>query len=79
MALRHAALESKTENSVLKFKAWKSWCEKARKTKYFEKKKILIERLEGTRDERLLRKCFDAVKFHNINRKYEETKQELDK
>ena len=35
LALRHAALESKTESSVLKFKAWKSWCEKARKNKYF--------------------------------------------
>lgn len=79
LALRHAALESKTENSVLKFKAWKSWCEKARKTKYFERKKILIERLEGTRADRLLRKYFDAIRFHNINRKYEETKEELDK
>jgi hypothetical protein len=35
LALRQAALESKTDNSVMKFKAWKSWCEKARKNKYF--------------------------------------------
>ena len=35
LALRHATLESKTENSVMKFKAWKSWCLKAREKKYF--------------------------------------------
>lgn len=35
LALRQATLESKTENSMLKFKAWKNWCETARKKKYF--------------------------------------------
>ena len=35
IALRQAALESKNEKSVIKFKAWKNWCEKSRKNKYF--------------------------------------------
>ena len=31
------------------------------------------------RDERLVKKVFDAIKYHNINRQYEETKEKLDK
>ena len=63
----------------MKFKAWKDWCEKSRKNKLFEKKSLLVERIEGTRTERLLKKCFDAIKFTNIQYKYEETKMELER
>mmetsp|Transcript_39163 Transcript_39163/g.37522 ORF Transcript_39163/g.37522 Transcript_39163/m.37522 type:complete len:83 (+) Transcript_39163:1376-1624(+) len=67
LALRQACLESKTEDCVQKFKAWKNWCEKARENKYFVKKELLVERLDGTRMDRLLRQCFDAIKFNNMN------------
>jgi hypothetical protein len=50
----------------MKFKAWKDWCDKSRKNKYFEKKKLLIARTEGIRCERLLKKCFDAIKYANV-------------
>jgi len=63
----------------MKFKAWRSWCETARKKKYFKNKKLLVSRLEGTRSDRLLRQCFDAIKYGNINRKYEETKEQLER
>lgn len=78
LALRQAALESKTENSILKFKAWKNWCETSRKNKYFARKEALVERIEGTRTERLLKQVFDAIRFHNVQRRYEETKEKLD-
>ena len=78
LALRQAALESKSEANMVKFKAWKSWCENARKQKYFERKEQLVQRLEGTRTERLLKQCFDAIKFGNIQAKYEQTKQRLE-
>jgi hypothetical protein len=51
----------------MKFKAWKDWCDKSRKNKYFEKKKLLIARTEGIRCERLLKKCF--MQMFNINMK----------
>ena len=35
LALRQACLESKTENCMMKFKAWKDWCVTTRKKKYF--------------------------------------------
>ena len=66
LGLKQACLESKTENALNKFRAWKDWCEKSRKNKFFEKKSILVERLHGTRTERLLKQCFDAIKFSNI-------------
>lgn len=66
LGLRQAALESKTETSTLKFKAWKNWCETSRKNKYFSKKKLLVERIEGTRSERLVKQVFDAIRFHNV-------------
>lgn len=75
LGLRQACLESKTENSMMKFKAWKDWCETSRKKKYFARKKLLVDRLAGTRDERLVKKVFDAIKYHNVNRQYEETKE----
>ena len=67
LSLRQAALESKTESSIVKFKAWKSWCETARKKKYLERKQALVERICDTREERLLQKVFDAIKYNNIN------------
>jgi hypothetical protein len=63
---------------MIKFKAWKNWCETARKKKYFERKKGLVDRLMGTRVERLLKQCFDAIKFSNMQDHYEETKKRLD-
>lgn len=45
LALRQACLESKSESSMMKFKAWKNWCETARKKKYLLKKKLLVDRL----------------------------------
>jgi hypothetical protein len=39
----------------MKFKAWKNWCENARKKKYFQNKKLLVSRIEGLRNERLLK------------------------
>jgi len=78
LALRQATLESKSENSMLKFRAWKDWCETARKKKYFQRKKVLVDRLNGQRDERLLKQCFDAIKFSNIQDHYESTKARLE-
>lgn len=63
----------------MKFKAWKDWCETTRKKKYFARKKLLVERLQGTRDERLVKKVFDGIRYHSINRQYEETKEKLDR
>ncbi len=45
LGLRQACMESKCENSMLKFKAWKNWCETARQKKYFQRKKQLVLRL----------------------------------
>jgi len=55
LALKHATLEQKTEGSILKFKAWKNWCEQNRKEKYFQRKEILVSKIEGTRAEQLLK------------------------
>jgi hypothetical protein len=63
---------------MLKFKAWRNWCETARKKKYFARKKLLVSRIQGIRDERILKKCFDAIKFGNVQRKYEETQARLE-
>lgn len=48
-------MESKTENSMLKFKAWKDWCENSRQEKYYQRKKLLVSRLQGLRTERSLK------------------------
>jgi len=71
-------MESKTENSMLKFKAWKNWCEQAKQKKFYQRKKLLVSRLQGLRTERLLKQCFDAIRFGNIQRHYEETKARLE-
>lgn len=72
-------MESKTESSMMKFKAWKNWCENARQKKYFMRKKLLVSRLQGLRSERLLKQCFDAIRFGNIQRNYEETRDRLER
>jgi hypothetical protein len=66
LGLRHACLQSKSESSLMKFKAWRNWCETSRKKKYHNKKKELVERIEGIRAERLVKRCFDAIRFGNI-------------
>lgn len=49
LALKHACNEQRAERSNMKFKAWSSWCETARKQRYFEKKEIMVSRIEGLR------------------------------
>ena len=66
LGLRQACLETKTESSMLKFKAWRNWCETARKNKYFARKKLLVSRIQGIRGERLVKQCFDAIRFGNV-------------
>ena len=38
LAMKLAVLNAQSEHEVVKFKAWKSWCETSRKNKYFLKK-----------------------------------------
>ena len=63
---------------MLKFKAWRNWCETARKQKYFARKKLLVSRIQGIRGERLVKQCFDAIRFGNVQRRYEETQARLE-
>lgn len=37
-----------------------------------------MARLQGVRAERLVKQCFDAIRFGNIQRHYEETKARLE-
>ena len=78
LALRQACLEEKSEKSLLKFKAWRNWCETNRNKKYHQKKKLLVSRIQGLRAERLLKQCFDAIRFSNVQYKYEETRARLE-
>lgn len=55
LALKHACSVQRTETSMMKFTAWKNWCETAREKKYFAKKRILVERQNGLRTGRLLK------------------------
>ena len=48
-----------------KYQAWKNWCEQSRKDKFFAKKETLVANIEGVRTERLLKQCFDAIRFGN--------------
>ena len=61
-----------------KFRAWKNWCEAQRKKKFFEKKEIMVGNIEGLRTERLLKRCFDAIKFFNTQHKFETTRAQLE-
>ena len=74
LALKLEAMNQQAEAEIVKFKAWKSWCENARKEKYFRKKEILIEKIEGTRTEMLMKKVFDSIRYSNINDKFESTR-----
>lgn len=77
LALKHACNEQRAERSNMKFKAWSSWCETARKQRYFEKKEIMVSRIEGLRTERLLKRVFDGIRYHNISLKFEEAREVL--
>lgn len=74
LAFKLAVMNAQAENEVVKFKAWKSWCEKARNDKYFAKKELLVAKIEGTRTEMLLKRVFDAIRYSNINDKFEATR-----
>jgi hypothetical protein len=78
LAMKLAVLNSQSEHEIVKFKAWKQWCQTSRKNKYFLKKELLVEKIHGTRTEMLLKKCFDAIRFSNVNDKFEATRQELE-
>lgn len=76
--MKLAVMNSQTDHEIVKFKAWKSWCEKSRNDKYFLKKELLVEKIEGTRTEMLLKRVFDAIRYSNVNDKFEATRQELE-
>ena len=62
----------------MKFKEWRILCEKARKQKFFEKKVLMVDKIEGTRTEMLIKRCFDAIRYSNVKEKYLKTKAELE-
>ena len=77
LSLKHACLKSKVERTVEKFELWKDRCQKYRESKFFKSKKLMIERLQGVRTERLLKTCFDAIKYCNVLYRFEETSKRL--
>ena len=38
----------------------------------------MVEKIHGTRTELLLKRCFDAIKYDNINEKFLATRHELE-
>ena len=62
----------------MKFTAWQNWCDQARKEKFFGKKSALVDNVESLRTERLLKRCFDAIKFYNTQTKFESTRMMLE-
>ena len=38
----------------------------------------MVSKIHGTRVERLLKQCYDAIRYHNVTVQYEETKQRLE-
>ena len=60
-----------------KFSAWKSWCETAREQKYFHNKVLIIDKIQGLRTERLMRKAFDAIRYGNMQQRFETTRDQL--
>ena len=72
--MKLAVMNSQAENEIVKFKAWKSWCENSRNEKYFKKKELLVEKIEGTRTEMLIKRVFDAIRYSNVNDKFESTR-----
>ena len=77
MGLKHACQQQKAESACIKFTAWKNWCETARKNKYFAKKELLVQKIEGIRTERLLKKVWDSIRFAKMQKKFEETRDIL--
>ena len=78
LSLKLAIMNQQAEREVMKFQTWKSWCEQARKDKYFEKKALMVDKIDGTRTEMLLKRVFDAIRYSNVNDKFEATRQELE-
>jgi len=78
LAMRLAVMNQQSESELVKFKTWKTWCEEKRKNKFIEKKTILVEKIEGTRTEMLLKRCFDALRYSIINEKFLATRRELE-
>lgn len=78
LAMKLQVMNAQADHEVVKFKAWKSWCENSRNDKYFAKKELLIQKIEGTRTEMLLKRVFDAIRYSNVNDKFEATRQELE-
>jgi len=66
LGLKHACQQQKAETACVKFTAWKNWCETARNKRYFEKKELLVQKIEGIRTERLLKRVYDAIRFGNM-------------
>lgn len=74
LSFKLAIMNQQAENEIVKFKAWKSWCENSRNEKYFAKKELLVQKIEGTRTEMLLKRVFDAIRYSNVNDKFEATR-----
>ena len=55
LALKHACQQQRAETCLMKFSAWKNWCETARKQKFFEKKELMVAKIHGMRVERSLK------------------------
>ena len=77
LALRHACQAHRTERTTEKFQQWKQRCLAARARKYYMRKKLMVERLQGVRAERLVKQCFDSIRYCNVLEKYETTKSKL--
>lgn len=78
LSLKLVCMQSQAEKEIVHFKAWKSWCEASRNDKYFLKKELMVQKIEGTRTEMLLKRVFDAIRYSNVNDKFEATRQELE-
>ena len=78
LAFKHAVQQERQEMADRKFLAWKNWCEQSRKDKFFARKEALVANIEGVRTERLLKQCFDAMRFSNTNDKFETTRAVLE-
>lgn len=78
LAFKLAVMNAQADHEIVKFKAWKNWCETSRNEKYFLKKELMVQKIEGTRSEMLLKRVFDAIRYSNVNDKFEATRQELE-
>ena len=78
LAMKLAVMNSQADAEIVKFKGWKSWCENSRNAKYFQKKELLVQKIEGTRTRMLMKRCFDFIRFNKVNEKFEMTRMELE-